>query len=697
MKPRRATLVRASEQSECGLASLTMVANAFGVGLDLSGMRERMQLSGAGMTLQTMLRCADELGLSARAVRVDLEGLDKLDAPAVLHWDLNHFVVYAGRRGRLYRILDPALGERDLPLSAISPHFTGVAVEFEARVDLQPLAARPSFRLAHLLRSVRGLKTAALTIAALTLGVQLFSLAVPIGVQLSVDNILEQGSTVTVTSILLAVGIASLCAAGLEYVRAWSMANVSIQFGLQLIAAFGRHLLSLPFSFYARRNIGDLLSRVGSATVVQDFLTRGAVTLFLDATLILSLSCLMIAYSLPMAAVFFAFALGGCLVTAVFQGRLARSLTEQINARAAEQTVLIESLRSILTIKLLGHEDRREAVWRNRLQRAQNAAFAYQRTDAAHTALQTGIFAIQLVLILAIVMPQLRSGGGFTLGMLTAFLAIRQILQDRITSLLSQLIQLRMVFIHVGRLGDVASAEAESRSTARGEPASGELALEDVSFAYGTDAPVLLRNIDLRVQPGEYIGISGKSGEGKTTLLKVLTGLYPPTSGQVLLDGVAPDSERWRWWRQHIGVVSQDDKLMSGTIAENIAFFDPDLDQERVEAAAKAAGIHEQILDMPMRYSADVGDLGSILSGGQRQRLFIARALYREPRILILDEGTANLDLAAEAEFGAYLRELEVTRIVVSHRPLLLDLADRVLELRQGGLWPLEDRTARTA
>jgi ATP-binding cassette subfamily B protein RaxB len=271
--------------------------------------------------------------------------------------------------------------------------------------------------------------------------------------------------------------------------------------------------------------------------------------------------------------------------------------------------------------------------------------------------------------------------------MLFAFLSFRQTLTDRAVALINQALQFKLLRLHLDRLADIVTAAPEASGTAMPPLAvAGAISVAGLSFRYGAADPLVLEDLRFDVAPGEFIAITGASGCVKTTLLKLLLGLYPPTEGAIALDGQPASPERWRAWRQQVGVVAQDDRLMSGTLADNIAFFDPDLDMARVEAAARAAHVHDDIQRMPMAYLSLVGDMGSTLSGGQRQRVLLARALYRRPQVLFLDEGTANLDEATEEILADLVAGLAITRIVVAHRPALVRRANKVLQVDRGRL-----------
>jgi ATP-binding cassette subfamily B protein RaxB len=272
--------------------------------------------------------------------------------------------------------------------------------------------------------------------------------------------------------------------------------------------------------------------------------------------------------------------------------------------------------------------------------------------------------------------------------MLFAFLSFRQTFTDRTIALINQAIQFRFLGLHLDRLGDIVTAAPEVAPATPARPAQvrGAIVLKDVSFRYGAADRMVLQGIDLDIGPGEFVAITGRSGGGKSTLLKLMLGLHAPTGGAVLLDGQSAAPELWRSWRERVGVVAQEDRLLSGSIADNIAFFDPDLDMQRVYAAATAARVHDEIMSMPMQYQSLVGDMGSALSGGQRQRVLLARALYRRPSVLFLDEGTANLDEATEETIADLICSLPITRIVVAHRPALIRRADRVATVDCGRL-----------
>src|SRR5262245_6338982 len=387
-------------------------------------------------------------------------------------------------------------------------------------------------------------------------------------------------------------------------------------------------------------------------------------------------------YSTTLALIVFAAVLIHLAFSLALQALMNQRMEQSIIAQAEEQTHLIETVRAATTIKLLGREVVREGAWRNLHVRTTNVGISLGRLEINQTLLQNALTGLQTVLVIYLAGQLILSGQGFSVGMLFSFLSFRQTFTDRSLALVKQLVEFRYLRLHLDRLGDIVCTPAEVNTDAAGLlEVSGHIRLRGVSFRYGPTDPAVLENVNLDIAPGDYIAIQGTSGSGKTTLLKLLLGLAQPTTGTIELDGHLATPERWRSWRNEVGVVAQEDRLLSGTIADNIAGFDPDLEMQRVIEAATAAQVHADIMRKPMQYLSSVGDMGSALSGGQRQRVLLARALYRKPKILVLDEGTANLDEHNEELIADLIDEMPITRIVIAHRPALLRRAKHVLSV----------------
>ncbi|MFO1186573.1 MAG: peptidase domain-containing ABC transporter [Alphaproteobacteria bacterium] len=694
-RQRRLPMIHAAELAECGLASIAMVAAYWGHDVDLNGLRQRFQVSLTGATLRSIMGLADQLDFTTRAIRVELEALHKVKVPAILHWDFNHFVVLkCVEKGRV-TIHDPAAGARTLPLGEVSKHFTGVVLELAPAATFAPVKATAPTRLSDLWSRMSGFWSAFAQVLVLSVTLQVLVFAAPFQLQLVVDEAIYRGDYDLLVVLALAFGALALIQALVDFLRGWVMQSFGFLLTFQMVGNLVRHLLRLPASYFERRHVGDILSRIEAAGPIQEALTRGLVGAIIDGAMALVAVIILFFYSPVLAGIVVASVALNILVALALFPALRQRTEERIAASAKEQTHLMESIRAAATIKLSGREAEREGAWRNLFAGVTNAAFSVGKYQLSLTFAQSAINGAQTVLIIFLAARTILAGEGFSVGMLFAFLAFRATFTDRIVGLINQGVQFRLLGLYLERLGDIVQTPPETQGGAILPcAAAGALGVSDVSFRYGAADRLILQNVNLSIAPGDYVAIVGPSGGGKSTLLKLLLGLYAPTEGRIELDGHEATPERWREWRKRVGVVAQDDRLLSGTIADNISFFDPDLDMARIQASARAARVHDDIMALPMQYLSLIGDMGSILSGGQRQRVLLARALYRNPKVLILDEGTANLDEANEEEIADLVSRLAITRIIVAHRPSLVRRATRVYVL-EGGV--LRQRAANQA
>ncbi len=678
----RLPVIIAAEAAECGLACMAMIARYHGHDVDLNGMRQRFSLSLTGATLRSLMSFADALGLSARPLRVELSHLTKVQCPAVLHWDLDHFVVLARAGRRRITIHDPACGRRTLSMAEASKHFTGVVLELAPTANLTPLVARGALPLWALWAQMKGGYGAFVQVVVLSLALLIATFAAPFQVQLVVDQALYRSDGDLLTVLAIGFGLLALAQAGLEGLRNWALRIYGQLLTFQIVGNLVRHLLRLPAGFFEKRHLGDILSRLGSVAPIQDAITRGLVAALIDGLMACLAAVVLFFYSTLLAALVLAGVALELLIAIAFYNSTRAHMEEEIIAKAKENTVLMESVRAAVTIKLLGREAEREAAWRDAFASVMNAGFRVGKLQVSQSFLQSAVMGLQTVLVTYLAACMIIAGEGFSIGMLFAFLMYRQTFTDRAVALINQGLQFRLLRLHLERVGDIVATEPEAGGPTPPLDAKGGIRAENISFRYGASDPLVLENLSLSIEPGDFVAITGMSGCGKSTLVKLLMGLYPPSEGRIELDGHRAGEERWRAWRKHMGFVAQDDRLMSGTLAENIAAFDPDLDMARVQAAAEAAQVHEDIGRLPMHYLSLVGDMGSTLSGGQRQRVLLARAFYRQPKILILDEGTANLDEATEEKLADLIASLTITRIVVAHRPALIRRAEKVFLVR---------------
>jgi len=688
LRGRRLPVLLQSEVAECGLASFAMVAAYHGHKIDLNGLRQRYALSLKGATLADLITIASSLDFACRPLRLEIEHLPQLATPCILHWDLNHFVVLKEMRGDTAVIHDPALGVRHVSRQQLSKRFSGIALEITPTGDFKPRELRVGARLSDLWSRLLGWRRAIVQAVLLSLLLQLFALAAPAYLQLAIDEAVSRLDEQFLLVLATAFALMYVIQAATEALRAWVILHLGQSMGYQMIGNVLHHLLRLPTDFFEKRIVGDILSRMGSVRPVQQALTQSVVTALIDGVMAVATAVLLFAYSPTLGAI----VVGSVLlyfsvVLALFPIRRMHE-EEQLVAHAEAQTYLIESIRASKTVKLFGREAQREIVWRHHFANVVKASIGAGKIEISNQFARTLFFGLQMVAVVYLAAGMIMRAE-FTVGMLFAMLLYRAHFTERADGLAQRVVEFRLLRLHLERLADIVHAKREpglDQSAAQDRPVTGSISLSDVSFRYAQNEPMLLHHVSLDIEPGEFIAIVGPSGGGKTTLLKVMLGLLPPTEGDVRVEGVAMQSFGVQAWRRAIGVVQQDDGLLMGTIADNIGFFDAELSMERVIESAKAAEVHEEIMAMPMGYLSLVGDMGSTLSGGQRQRVLLARALYRRPTLLFLDEGTANLDPEAERRIADLVEKLTVTRVVVAHRPELVSRADKVFELRDGRL-----------
>ncbi|MBL4854519.1 MAG: peptidase domain-containing ABC transporter [Robiginitomaculum sp.] len=683
-RKRRLPIIHGVEAAECGLACMSMIAKYHGHDVDLGGMRQKFTLSMSGATLRSIMELADQMDFSTRALRVELGSLSKVTAPAILHWNLNHFVVLKSAGNNKVVIHDPALGRREFSYEEVSKHFTGVVLEITPSKSFTKIEAKQKTRIRDLWSKLEGFWLALFQILGLSVAFQVAVFAAPFYLQLMVDEAV--GSFDENLALVLALGFGGLLIiqVAISALRSWAIQSIGFLLSFQMTGNLVRHLLRLPTSFFEKRHVGDIMSRLGSAAPIRDLITTGFISTIIDGVMAIILIGILFVYSSQLALVVLASLVLTLGLTFAFYPGQRKRTEEQIIAAAKEQTHLIESVRASTTVKLMGRESERESAWRNLFANVINASFSIGKYSIGMTAVQTLLTGIQSIVIVYLAVKLILQADGFSVGMLFAFMSYRQTLTNRVLALISQAIQFKYLSLHLERIGDIIHAKSD-RAEDEGQTqieVQGNITVRNLSFRYGAADPLVLKDVSLEIKAGEFIAFTGLSGGGKTTLFKLMLGLYEPEEGEILLDGRTANKEAFRQWRSHVGVVSQDDQLLSGTIADNIAFFDPDLDMKKVQIAAMAAQVHNDIVAKPMQYLSLVGDMGSTLSGGQRQRVLLARALYRQPKILMLDEGTANLDPETENQIADLIAQMPITRIIVAHRPALIERADKVFEVR---------------
>jgi len=683
---RRLPMILQTEAAECGLACLAMVSCFHGHGVDLQTLRHKHSVSLKGTTLTHLIAIADQLALSSRPVKVELEDIDKLRLPAVLHWDFNHFVVLKSVSGRGLTIHDPARGERCIGLHEASKHFTGVALELAPAAGFRPVEERQRISVRQLFGRLSGLKVALTQVLVLAAALEVFAIAAPLYTQVVIDSAIVSDDRDLLTVLGLGFLLLGLLQTVFTAGRSWLVTVLGTSANYQLLGNLFHHLVQLPMSFFEKRHLGDIASRFESVNVIQRTLTSAFLEGVMDGVMSLVILAMMLVYSARLTAFVCAGALLYGLTRWILYRPLRTAQEEQILHAAKQQTTLLETVRGMQSVKLFNRQAQRRTVFQNRLVDTFNANIRIQQLAIWYTSANRGVFCVENVAVIW-TGALLVLGGGLSVGMLIAFLAYKQQFIARIVALIDKAIDLKMLGLHAERVADIALNPPETTSISAFRPArltGTDIELRNVRFRYSPSDPVVLDNISLRVGEGESVAVIGPSGCGKTTLVKVLLGLLPPTEGEVLLGGVPLGSLGAARLRELVGTVMQEDQLFAGSIADNICFFDAEPDQERIEQCATVASVHQEIVAMAMGYNTLVGDMGTALSGGQKQRILLARALYKQPRILVLDEATSHLDVARERVVNEAIRALKITRVIIAHRPETIASADRVIKLGSG-------------
>ena len=667
---RRVPVILQSEAPECGIACLAMVASYHGHLTDLSAMRLRLSPSLKGITLKNVSQVAESMGLAARGVQIPLESLGKLQLPAVLHWDMNHFVVLTGVAGKKLVVHDPGRGKRKLSLAEASRHFTGVAMEFTPNQNFRRVDEREKVSAWQLLSAGSGMAGTVFQLVLLSLALEVFAIAMPFFLQLVVDRVLVGRDTDLLAVLAIAFSALVLIQVVVSAVRAFVGVYLSTHFNLRLLTALFNHLLKLPLAWFEKRNIGDIVSKFRSVDVIQKTLSTTFVETFIDGVMVLITLSVMAFYSVKLTAVVVIATLIYALLRWYFYYPQRYATDEQIAHEAKASTHFIETLRGMMAIKLNMRENERRGSYQNLMVDQINAGVRVQNVGIFQRAANSLVFGLESVIVVwmgALLVME----GKFSVGMLYAFLGFKLVFLGRVNNLIDKWNEFRMLDLHAERIADIALAEAETATTAQSVFAESSEALtieaRNLGFAYGPEG-FAFRNVNLQILPGERVAIVGPSGCGKTTLLKVLLGLLQPTEGQVLVNG--RDLRDWDLgqYRAQVGAVMQDDQLFVGTIEDNISFFDADHDPERVRECARLAQIDAEVSSTPMGYNTIVGSLGMSLSGGQKQRVMLARALYRRPQVLFLDETLDQVDATQEQTIRNQIGDRVSSTVFVSHR-----------------------------
>jgi ATP-binding cassette subfamily B protein RaxB len=672
-----------SEVAECGITCLAMIAFFHGYKVNMLAMRQKYPVGSQGMTVKQILKVADEIGFSCRVLKLELGQLEKITGPAILHWNFNHFVTLhtVNRNGIV--IHDPAKGRLKLSWQEVSESFTGIAIELTPAANFTIADERVKMPLKTFIGNVDGLALSLLKIFIVALVLQCLLLASPYYIRIVIDHGIPMADGNLLIGLLLAFVLITLLASLSNVIRSAAVLFLDKNLGFQVKANIQHHLLHLPMSFFESRHVGDIKSRFEAFNEVQRMISRGFISSIVEGLLGITTLIIMFFYAPSLAFISLGFLSLTLLMRIYLTGLENRHLEQVLAKQAKENSHFLETIRAIIPIKCYVKESTRLSSWLNLFADTTNETIKREKTTIIAEISQEFLSKIEYLVVIFIG-ASLIIEERFTVGMFIAFLAYRQQFSSSTQTLVDHLFRFRLASTYLHRMSDIVMQTREVDDAAYSiekQNVQGKLEVRNLHFRYSPTSPWLFQDLNFSIEAGESVAIIGRSGLGKSTLLKLMMGLVKAEHGDYLLDNQSITLIGMRNFRSLCATVMQNDQLLTGSLVENITFFEPKPDLTRVIEASQGAAIWDDIQAMPMGLHSQVGDLGGALSGGQKQRLLLARALYSEPKVLFLDEATSHLDAHTEKRVNQYLKAKNITRISVAHRQETIQSADRVIDL----------------
>ncbi|HWM85130.1 MAG TPA: peptidase domain-containing ABC transporter [Kofleriaceae bacterium] len=682
---RRVPFVAQLEAADCGAACLAMALRYFGREAHLHAVRERIGSGRDGVDALAILGGAEELGLRGRGLRIEVEDARHLPPASILHWEFNHFVVFERMTRRGVVILDPGHGRRTVTIARFRKSFTGVAIVLEPAVALaaRPRGAGPLHRYVRLILEQRAQLGRVLSVSIL---LRALALALPILLGLVVDRVVPRADRDLLAVLALGLGAMLMVQLLSSLIRSHVLLELRTQLDTRMTLGFLDHLVSLPYAFFQHRSTGDLMMRVAGNTAIRERLTTAMLSSMLDGALVVLYLALAFLLAPQLAA---AALVVGALQIALYlavRRRVRELMSQDLESQARAQSYLVQMLAGIESLKVAGAERRAVQHWSNLFVDELNVSLARGRLDAVTGALR-GVLGAAAPLVLLGYGALLVLDGELSLGTMLAVNGMAVGFLQPLDLMVEAALSVASLGSYVERLDDVLAAEPEQNRASSPPPRlSGQIEVRGLSFRYSPSSPLVVRDVGVTIPAGKMVAVVGRSGSGKSTMARLLLGLYRPSEGRILYDGHDLGGLDLRALRRQLGIVPQHPYVFSGSVRDNIALGDPAVPHDRVVAAARRACIHDDIQVMGMGYETPIADGGATLSGGQRQRLALARALVHEPSILLLDEATSSLDATTERAVMDSLAALACTRVVIAHRLSTIVAADVILVMRDGAV-----------
>lgn len=699
----RVPTVLQMEAVECGAASLTMILRHFGKYVPLEQVRIACGVSRDGSKASNILKAARQYGLECKGFRKEPDSLKKMSLPVIIHWNFSHFMVLEGfRKGKVY-LNDPASGRRSVTEEEFNQSFTGITLTFKPMPDFQKDGKKPGL-MSALLKRLRGSQTALLYVVLVGLAMVIPGLVIPVFARIFVDDILLAGKDSWIVPLLLGMGLTGVIRGFLTWLQQYYLLKLESKIALTSSCRFLWHILKLPAEFFAQRSAGDIASRVLSNDHVAKLLSGKLATAVLNLIMIVFYFILMLHYNVVLALFGLAVALVNISYLKVVATQRKDQNSKLLKNRGMTTAIGMTGLQIIETLKATGSESDFFAKWAGyqakTLKSEQELGVSSQYLAALPTLL-TGINNT-LVLVLG---AHFIMESQMTIGMLVAFQSLMTSFMTPVTEIVGLGAELQEVEGEMNRLDDVLQyplqseardeekaeeeADADNKNRAKstfteGHKLAGYVELEGITFGYNLLEPPLIEDFNLKLRPGFRVALVGGSGSGKSTVAKILAGIYKPWSGKILLDGYPRSDLPQTVITNSLAMVDQEIWMFEGSVRDNITLWDETVSEFQLIRAAKDACIHEDITARAGGYEQLVDEGGKNFSGGQRQRLEIARALVQNPSIIILDEATSALDPLTEKDVDESIRCRGCTCVIVAHRLSTIRDCDEIIVLEKG-------------
>lgn len=682
---RKVPLILQCEANECGQACLAMIAAGYGFNTRLKDIRVRFPPPPRGTSVKHLIEIGQAIGFRATAFRIEPEQLGHIQLPCIVHIDLVHYVVLESIGKSGFQVVDPGAGRQTLSAKEFDRRFTGICIELRKCFSPALPGSRRVFGTLRLLgQGLSQNRQAIAATLAIALLLEISLMVSPLLIQVVTDSILPSSDIKLLWLVASAFSLLALAQAVFSACRSALLIRIGSDITINWNSMVGAKLLQLPLDFFLRRSVADLHSRFRSIDAVQRILTGKLIESILDAATILFFGAMLAFYSWILTLLTVG-ALSAYVALRMFTlEKMQSSEQREILASAAQHGVLMEMLSAIGSIKAGGMEALQLARYEAKTSLRALAIASIQGHASAMNASAAFIWQLHRILVIA-VGASMAISGDLTVGMLVAYLAYALLFTEKGARFIDLVVDLKLLNIHTERLADITDS-APVRVGSEPIRGAGSLAIEirNVTFAYGPDELPIIAGCSFTLSPGECVAIVGRSGCGKSTLAKLIGGLLQPISGDICYNGTSTSEIDTRLLRRQVACVLQDDSLFNGTLFENIASFEPNFERELVVEVAKLAQIDDFIRSMPMGYETKIVDMGATFSGGQRQRIILARALYRRPLVLILDEASSHLDPESERLVNEAIMSMNITRIIIAHRAETIRLASRVFMLSDG-------------